>query len=358
MSYRFKGLGQTAKPSAPTEDRTVSDWTAAARAGGDIVSGIIRAATSPGTPAAPAEPTYAEPAYYPTAYQSSSDSSWVLPVVIGGMALLGIGAFVMMRRRPVSANKRRKRRRSRRSSAKKSGRRRNAAPRPRKKQAAKKRRVGRDVTYILPPRISDAEFEAIFGAPRRVKRNYAYEHISHPDKYPVRKNRITERQRARMSKKAFVFPSRRAWPINNARRAYAAIQFLRMGRVGSVSDFNEIRNAVRTRYPRVWDIYGKNLTWERSKAAKAKAKASRSRSRRSRRGGVRRARMAANTSGTTGWNRFGGMYRQGDWAWDGSSPFSRGDLLLWDESRRAFTLVSDNVTLDEANATIARRRHA
>lgn len=314
MSYRFKGLGQTAKPSAPTEDRTVSDWTAAARAGGDIVSGIIRAATSPGAPTTPAaEPTYAEPAYYPTAYQSPSDSSWVLPVVIGGMALLGIGAFVMMRRRPVSANKRRKRRRSRRSSAKKSSRR------------------------------------------RGVRGNYAYEHISHPDKYPVRKNRITKAQRARMSKKSFVFPSRRAWPINNARRAYAAIQFLRMGRVGSASDFNEIRNAVRTRYPRVWDIYGRNLTWERSKAAKAKAKASRSRSRRSRRGGARRTRMAANT-GTVGWHRFGGMYRQGHWAWDGSSPFSRGDLLSWDESRRSFVPVADDVTLDEANALIRRRQ--
>lgn len=244
MSYRFKGLGQTAKPSAPTEDRTVSDWTAAARAGGDIVSGIIRAATSPGAPTTPAaEPTYAEPAYYPTAYQSPSDSSWVLPVVIGGMALLGIGAFVMMRRRPVSANKRRKRRRSRRSSAKKSSRR------------------------------------------RGVRGNYAYEHISHPDKYPVRKNRITKAQRARMSKKSFVFPSRRAWPINNARRT----------------------------------------------------------------------RMAANT-GTVGWHRFGGMYRQGHWAWDGSSPFSRGDLLSWDESRRSFVPVADDVTLDEANALIRRRQ--
>lgn len=106
----------------------------------------------------------------------------------------------------------------------------------------------------------------------------------------LRQNRITPAQRRRMSKKSFVFPSRRAWPINNARRAYAAIQFLRMGRVRSASDFNEIRNAVRTRYPRVWDIYGKNLSWDRSKAAKAKRASSRRRT--SRRGAPRR--IAAN----------------------------------------------------------------
>jgi hypothetical protein len=104
------------------------------------------------------------------------------------------------------------------------------------------------------------------------------------------RNRITPAQRRRMSKKAFVFPSRRAWPVNNARRAYAAIQFLRMGRVRSASDFNEIRNAVRSRYPRVWAIYGKDLSWERSKAAKTKRASSRRRT--SRRGVPRR--IAAN----------------------------------------------------------------
>lgn len=97
---------------------------------------------------------------------------------------------------------------------------------------------------------------------------------------------ITPRQRARLPESAFVFPKRRSWPINNARRAYAATQFLRMGRVGSASDFNEIRNVIRRRYPKVWDIYGRNLTWDRAKAAK---------SRRSRSRGSRPAqRVAAN----------------------------------------------------------------
>jgi hypothetical protein len=104
----------------------------------------------------------------------------------------------------------------------------------------------------------------------------------------MRANRITPRQRARLPKKAFVFPGRRAWPIDNARRAYAAIQFLRMGRVRSASDFNEIRNVVRRRFPDVWAIYGKNLTWDRAKAAKAR----RTSRRRSTRGAARR--MVAN----------------------------------------------------------------
>jgi len=107
----------------------------------------------------------------------------------------------------------------------------------------------------------------------------------------VVRNKITPRQRARMPKSAFVFPSRRAWPINNARRAYAAIQYLRMGRVRSASDFNEIRNEVRRRYPDVWAIYGKNLTWERSKAAKAKRRSTKATRRTTR--GTRR-RIAAN----------------------------------------------------------------
>lgn len=104
-------------------------------------------------------------------------------------------------------------------------------------------------------------------------------------------NRITPAQRARMPKSAFVFPSRRSWPVNNARRAYAAIQYLRMGRARSASDFNEIRNAVRRRFPDVWAIYGKNLTWDRSKAAKAKRRSTKARRRTSR--GMPR-RIAAN----------------------------------------------------------------
>ena len=95
-------------------------------------------------------------------------------------------------------------------------------------------------------------------------------------------NRLTAAQRKRIPLKAFVFPERRAWPIDNARRAYAATQMMRLGRVRSASDFNDIRNTIRRRYPKVWDIYGRGLSWDKTKSAKARARRSRaSRSRRS-----------------------------------------------------------------------------
>jgi hypothetical protein len=50
---------------------------------------------------------------------------------------------------------------------------------------------------------------------------------------------------------------------------------LRIGRIGSAADFNKVRNAIRSRYPEVYAIYGKGLSYEKSKAARSKAKASR-----------------------------------------------------------------------------------
>jgi hypothetical protein len=88
-------------------------------------------------------------------------------------------------------------------------------------------------------------------------------------------NRLTARQRARIPLKAFVFPERRAWPINSSRRAYAATQMMRLGRVRSASDFNAIRNTIRTRYPKVWNLFGRNVTWDKTKAAKTRARRSR-----------------------------------------------------------------------------------
>lgn len=94
-------------------------------------------------------------------------------------------------------------------------------------------------------------------------------------------NRLTARQRARIPLKAFVFPERRAWPINSSRRAYAATQMMRLGRVRSASDFNAIRNTIRTRYPKVWNLFGRSVTWDKTKAAKTRARRSSHRGRRS-----------------------------------------------------------------------------
>ena len=88
-------------------------------------------------------------------------------------------------------------------------------------------------------------------------------------------NYLSEAERKRIPLKAFVFPDRRAWPLDNPRRAYAAIQMLRIGRIGSAADFNKVRNAIRARYPEVYAIYGKGLSYEKSKSARSKAKASR-----------------------------------------------------------------------------------
>ena len=104
-------------------------------------------------------------------------------------------------------------------------------------------------------------------------------------------NYLSEAERKRIPLKAFVFPDRRAWPLDNPRRAYAAIQMLRIGRIGSAADFNKVRNAIRERYPEVYAIYGKGLSYEKSKSARSKAKASRAKTVAAKR---RTSRKAAN----------------------------------------------------------------
>ena len=84
------------------------------------------------------------------------------------------------------------------------------------------------------------------------------------------KPNLSDASRRRLPKKAFVFPGRRAWPIDTRERAFYAIQALRMGRVSSASDFNKIRNAIRHRYPSIWREYGRRLSWEAVKRAKLK----------------------------------------------------------------------------------------
>ncbi|HEY5656653.1 MAG TPA: hypothetical protein VIY27_02580 [Myxococcota bacterium] len=100
------------------------------------------------------------------------------------------------------------------------------------------------------------------------------------------RNALTKRQRAAIPKRLFVFPKRRAWPLNTKRRARAAISYMHMGRVKSAADFNKIRNKVRCLWPDVWDEYGRGkVSWEKVKRAKAK----RARSRRRRPSRRRRA---------------------------------------------------------------------
>lgn len=92
----------------------------------------------------------------------------------------------------------------------------------------------------------------------------------------TRRNKLTAAERRRIPKSKFVFPERRAWPLDSKKRAKAAVSYMHMGRVASASDFNKIRNAIRKRYPDVWEDYGKGLTWQKVKKAKSKRRRSRS----------------------------------------------------------------------------------
>jgi hypothetical protein len=71
-----------------------------------------------------------------------------------------------------------------------------------------------------------------------------------------------------------------------------------------------------------------------------------------RRRSSRRVRRNASTGPTFGWSRYGGLYRRGNWAFTGSSPFEKGDLVWWDGAARTFLPVSDNMTLEQVNQYI------
>lgn len=89
------------------------------------------------------------------------------------------------------------------------------------------------------------------------------------------RNPLSASRRARLPRSAFVFPERRAYPIDTAKRASSAIRMMRLGRVHSSSDFSKIRRAISRRYPSVWKRYGAGLTWKRVSASKRKARTSR-----------------------------------------------------------------------------------
>lgn len=101
MSYA--GLGQ---------DRTAQDWAAGIRAGGELVSSLITAANrGSGTTSSAPPPSSAPPYIPPYTPPPSSGSSWTIPLLVGGVAIVGIGAYFMISRRSVNANRARRSRR-------------------------------------------------------------------------------------------------------------------------------------------------------------------------------------------------------------------------------------------------------
>jgi hypothetical protein len=124
-----------------------------------------------------------------------------------------------------------------------------------------------------------------------VRSAYVVDHAGHShmtleprDRHSLRSNpRLTPAQRKRLPARAFVFPKRRAWPIESAEAAHDAIEHLQMGHVKSASDYLAIMNFIRDRYPSVWRQYGFKVTWTKAKRAKAKARTSRAKTTRRRR---------------------------------------------------------------------------
>lgn len=213
------GLGQAKSSGGGGTDQGLQVAGQALQVGVPLITSIIGAAT--GQPTATPSATTATPAIDPSTAMAppvSASPSWYWPVMIGvGVAVLGgIGYMSYNVKKPVNANRRRVHRNSR-------------------------RRRG-----------------------RRVSRNA----------------RLSEARRARLSKSAFVFPARRAWPIESPKAAYDAIRAMQIGRVGSPSDYLAISNFIQRRYPGVWAKYGHKLSWSKTKAAKTKARASRARHRR------------------------------------------------------------------------------
>jgi len=88
-------------------------------------------------------------------------------------------------------------------------------------------------------------------------------------KTPKANSRLTESQRSKLPPSVFVFPERRTFPLESEAAAYDAIRMLRLGRVKSASDFKEVADAIREKYPSVWKQYGTALSWPKVKAAKA-----------------------------------------------------------------------------------------
>lgn len=135
-------------------------------------------------------------------------------------------------------------------------------------------------------------WKTISGGAARLDRSYALTRNGRRRR-SLRRNRLSARRRRSMPLKAFAIPSRRAWPLDSQYRAYDAVRALRLGRVKSASDFMRVRSTIISRYPDVWGKYGRQLTWERVKAAKSKRwRTGRRRSRTHRR--ARSHRMAAN----------------------------------------------------------------
>lgn len=284
--FAAAGLGQTTgkttsgKTGGSSEpDRTASDWTSALTTAGTLASSIIGAATGAPSAAATTPATPEVDASTATAPPVSASPMWYWPVVIGvGVAVLGGIAYMGWNvKKPVKANRGRRRRRMRRNARQ----RRSAAIVDERAYSVVDRMTGLERRHLTRDQVP-----AVIRAHRDQCDRYGWRadiKVFYRDgtdvtrEFATTPNRLSPRKRASMPRSTFVFPERRSYPLDTEKRAYDAIKMMRLGRVKSASDFAKIRNAIRTRYPSVWDRYGKNVTWDSVKRAKSKARTSRAR---------------------------------------------------------------------------------
>lgn len=95
------------------------------------------------------------------------------------------------------------------------------------------------------------------------------------------RNYVSASVRARIPLAAFVFPERRAYPLDTRTRAESAIRALRLGRIHDEADFRKVTARLKADWPEVWKSSG-GVTWPAARRAKAHGTSARKTSRKRR----------------------------------------------------------------------------
>jgi len=298
MSYRMVdrrwrgvgGLGQTStttKPSSSGGDQTAQDVLQAVTAAASLVPSIISAtqgggatSTSLTTTGITTTPTTTVP---PAA---SAAPSWYWPVIIGtGLVMLGGVAFVLTsaHKKPATAVAKNRRRHMRRNSRRHSGHERvyyvfrywPGAGSPYAHRSVISASATKDFIHPSASGLRVVRARSQAAAIARYRRGEGIAQNRRGRR--ISRNRLSARERAKIPASKFVFPERRAWPLDTPKRAYDAMRAMHLGRVRSASDYLKISNAIQRRYPGVWKQYKHMLSWPRTSAAKRKGIATRRR---------------------------------------------------------------------------------
>jgi len=298
MSYRMVGqrwravggLGQT-KTGTTSGDHTAQDWGTALTTGGSLITGIVGAATGQPQAQPTTTPTTTDASAF-TPAAASAAPGWYWPVIIGtGLVLVGGVAYVLTSaHKPVKANRRGRVSRNPKRGGRRVSRwalRMNPNDDEREQFVAddeywygRQQRSGRSARAFV--RAHRAEIDASMGATVAGRRRAHDDPATGRYTRRVFSNRLSAATRAKIPLRYFVFPERRAFPLDTRKHAYDAMQALHLGRVKSASDYLAITNAIQKRYPGVWKQHRHMLSGPKTAAAKRKGLAARARRRTSR----------------------------------------------------------------------------